>query len=175
VLSGALLSACSAPEPVPAPPLLEQPTQVTEGYHTTQTREGVQQWELWGATAERFPGEGQPLRLHQVRMQFYRDGSPDATLTAASADVDEASHNVTARGAVKVVNPRGQVLESEVLHWDNQRQRIHTDEFVKLTEGDQILTGYGLETDPDLTDLTLRERVEGDLPTETPDGEGLSP
>ena len=72
-------------------------------------------------------------------------------------------------------NPRGQVLESEVLHWDNQRQRIHTDEFVKLTEGDQILTGYGLETDPDLTDLTLRERVEGDLPTENPNGEGLSP
>jgi LPS export ABC transporter protein LptC len=159
----ALVAGCNQQEPQSTPPPAGQPTQVTEGYHTTQTRDGVMQWELWGNTAERFPGQ-QALHLNAVRMVFYRAGIADATLTSSSAEVDEQTKNMTARGNVRVINTREQLLESEVLHWDDARQRIHTDEFVKFTDGDQVLTGYGLETDPDLTDLTLRERVEGNVP-----------
>jgi lipopolysaccharide export system protein LptC len=73
-----------------------------------------------------------------------------------------------------VVNQDGDQLESEVLHWNPNEQLIHTEEFVRFTRGDQILTGYGMDTDPDLTNVNIHRQFEGDLPAnqEPVDGEG---
>ncbi len=142
------------------------PEQQTRSYHTQQSRAGVVEWELWGETAERFPDRSE-LELHGVRMIFYRDGEQDAVLTSERGTVDEHTHRTTARGNVVVVSANGRRLESEILHWDPQRRRIHTDAFVRFTDGDQIVTGYGMETDPDLADLVIERQVEGELPAES--------
>jgi lipopolysaccharide export system protein LptC len=120
------------------------PEQETEAYHTRQTRAGVAVWELWGDRAEN------------------------------TAEVDQQTEFTTARGNVVVVNQDGDQLESEVLHWNPNEQLIHTEEFVRFTRGDQILTGYGMDTDPDLTNVNIHRQFEGDLPAnqEPVDGEG---
>ena len=151
------------------------PEQETESYHTRQTRAGVAVWELWGDRAESYPGEDTML-LHGVRMHFYEGGDRAAVLTAESAEVDQKTEFTTARGDVVVVNRDGDQLESEVLHWDPNEKLISAplEEFVKFIRGDQILTGYGMETDPDLTNVLILRQFEGDLPAtqESSDGEG---
>jgi LPS export ABC transporter protein LptC len=149
------------------------PEQETEAYHTRQTRAGVAVWELWGDRAESYPGEDTML-LHGVRMHFYEEGEQAAVLTANTAEVDQQTEFTTARGNVVVVNQDGDQLESEVLHWNPNEQLIHTEEFVRFTRGDQILTGYGMDTDPDLTNVNIHRQFEGDLPAnqEPVDGEG---
>lgn len=139
------------------------PEQETEAYHTRQTRAGIAVWELWGDRAESYPGEDTML-LHGVRMHFYEEGERAAVLTAATAEVDQQTEYTTARGEVVVVNREGDRLESEVLHWDPEQKLIHTEEFVRFTSGDQILTGYGMDTDPDLTNVRIHRQFEGDLP-----------
>ena len=149
------------------------PEQETEVYHTRQTRAGVPVWELWGDRAESYPGENTML-LHGVRMHFYQDGERAAVLTAESAVVDQQTEFTTASGDVVVVNKDGDRLESEVLNWDPSAQSIETEEFVEFTRGDQILTGYGMDTDPELANVRIHRQFQGDLPatSEAEEAEG---
>jgi LPS export ABC transporter protein LptC len=153
----------SEPETSPHPPDL--PVQMTYNYRTTQTRGGVPEWELWGGTAERYPGR-KSLHLTDVRMVFYEDGAKNAELTAESGEVEDDTKNTVARGNVVVVNAEGNRLTSEILYWDNARELIHTDQFFRFEDGDQVLTGIGLETDPDLSDLRVLQSVEGEITPE---------
>ena len=139
------------------------PEQETESYHTRQTRAGIAVWELWGDRAESYPGEDIML-LHGVRMHFYEEGERSAVLTAREAEVDQATEFTTAKGDVVVINADGDRLESEILHWDPAKREINTEEFVRFTRGDQVFTGYGMTTDPDLTNVQIHRQFEGDLP-----------
>jgi LPS export ABC transporter protein LptC len=151
------------------------PEQMTYDYRTTQTRGGVPEWELWGTTAERYPGRPE-MRLTNVRMVFYKNGVKDAELTADTGEVDDETKNTVARGHVVVINEAGNVLKSEVLYWDNARQLIHTDQFVRFEDGDQVLTGTGLETDPNLTNLVILDQFSGEIPVESaPSGDEGKP
>lgn len=149
------------------------PEQETEAYHTQQTRAGVPVWELWGDHAESYPGEDTML-LHGVRMHFYEEGEQAAVLTARTAEVDQKTEFTTARGDVVVVNREGDRLESEVLSWNPELRLIHApiEEFVKFTRDDQILTGYGMDADPELTNVEIHRQFEGDLPATQASGEG---
>ena len=160
LLAGAV--GCGRQEPDPVPPEAERdfPSQRTYDYSTRQSRDAVPVWELYGDVAEKYEGSD-VLSLIGVRMVFYRDGVQDAVLTSRSGEIDENTEVTVARGNVVVVTEDGRRLESEVLHWDPERELIHTEEFVRFTEGDQVLTGYGLETDPDLTNVTIMREVQG--------------
>lgn len=161
-----IIAACGGDDKVEVSEITPQmPEQITESYHTRQTRAGVPVWELWGDQAESYPGEDTML-LYGVRMHFYEQGERVAVLTAQSAEVDQVTEFTTARGNVIVVNSDGDQLESEVLHWDPEQRLIHApiEEFVKFTRDDQILTGYGMDADPELTNVEIQRQFEGDLP-----------
>jgi LPS export ABC transporter protein LptC len=171
-LIGFALWGCSSPEPATPPAADTAPVQVTSDYHTVQTQAGQVQWELWGETATRY-AQDPLLHLDGVRMRFYEAGELEAELNSQAGEIDESTYNTTAFGRVRVVTVDGKELRSEVLHWSNAEEIIHSEAFVEFTENDQILSGYGLRTDPNLSDLTLRERVVGSAPPDSsPDSTG---
>ena len=53
----------------------------------------------------------------------------------------------------------GVVLNTDRLQWDNQRQRVSTDSWVKVVRKGSTLTGRGLTADRNLEDVTVREDV----------------
>lgn len=166
------LTGCGDAEPGIPVSEREGPEQITYDYHTTQSQGGTPTWELWGESAMRYAGEAR-RELEVVRMVFYRDGEQDAVLTSERGEINEETQATVARGNVVVVSEDGRTLESEVLYWDPERQLIHTDAFVRFTDGDQVLTGYGMETDPDLTNLVILRQVKGEIYTESEsEGEG---
>jgi LPS export ABC transporter protein LptC len=172
VLAAVLCAGCSDTAEIEDPAASGgYPEQETESYHTRQTRAGVAVWELWGDRAQSYPGEDMML-LYGVRMHFYEEGERSAVLTAREAEVDQATEFTTAQGNVVVVNADGDRLESEVLHWDPAKQEINTEEFVKFTRGDQVFTGYGMTTDPDLANVQIYRQFEGDLPANQVSNEG---
>jgi LPS export ABC transporter protein LptC len=160
LLALAVLSGCEQEVPESPPGIDDYPAQQTSDYLTRHSRAGVPVWELRGDVAERYP-DRPILYLSGVHMVFYRDGVRDGVLTAKTAEMDERTEATITRGDVVVVTEEGRRLESEVLLWDPSRSLIHTDAFVRFTDGDQVLTGYGLETDPDLTNVLIKSQVEG--------------
>ena len=55
------------------------------------------------------------------------------------------------------INEAGEKLETELLFWDQKKELIYTDRFVKITTEDQIVQGYGLESDPRLSRRRIKK------------------
>jgi hypothetical protein len=55
-----------------------------------------------------------------------------------------------------VVNEKNEVMETELLYWDQGKDLVYTDRFVKLTSEDQIVMGTGFQSDSRLNDPRIR-------------------
>ncbi|MCL2072363.1 MAG: LPS export ABC transporter periplasmic protein LptC [Marinilabiliaceae bacterium] len=56
---------------------------------------------------------------------------------------------------VEIINAEGSVVNSEHIFWNTKEKRIYSDEFVKITTQDDLITGYGFETDEDIKTFTI--------------------
>ena len=54
------------------------------------------------------------------------------------------------RDSVVVINDKEERLETELLFWNQEKDLIYTDRFVKITSEDQITQGIGFESDSHL-------------------------
>lgn len=62
---------------------------------------------------------------------------------------------IVVRRNVRVLNMKCEKLETEELIWDQQKGRIYTDKFVKITTPEQIITGEGMESDQTFSDWEI--------------------
>ncbi|MBE2188117.1 MAG: LPS export ABC transporter periplasmic protein LptC [Desulfobulbaceae bacterium] len=97
-----------------------------------------------------------------MQVTFFERNSPETSiLTADSARIDDRTKNMLARGNVIVVaESKGRRLETQLLEWDNMRQKIYTTEFVTISTPTEIINGYGFESDPNLNEYKIN-RVSG--------------
>jgi LPS export ABC transporter protein LptC len=121
---------------------------------------GDTQWILHADSASVFR-ERKRVEADQIRVDFYENDEHVSVLTSETGILNQATDDLETRGNVKVRTDEGELLETEVLYWDHQRSLIHTDAFVKLTSGENVLTGIGLETDPGLNDFQLKNEIRG--------------
>ena len=71
-----------------------------------------------------------------------------------------------ARKNVVVVNQKGDRLNTEHLIWDEKKQKLISDEFVKITTKDQIIYGDGFEANEDFTKYKIF-KTRGTIPINT--------
>ena len=86
-----------------------------------------------------------------VRVDFYdANGAKTSELSAREGEIDRMTRDMTARGNVVLQTAEGTRMSTDHLQFLNRSQKIVTDGFVEIVRGRDVLTGYGLETDPDL-------------------------
>lgn len=87
-----------------------------------------------------------------VEVDFYDEaGNHTSNLTSERGEYHEKSEDVVGIGNVVVVSDSGVTLMTEVIKWDNSREKILSDTMVTIiTEEQDTLYGKGLESDPDL-------------------------
>jgi len=92
-----------------------------------------------------------------LKVYFY-DGQkePVASVTAKFAKYTDNKNLWELQDSVVAVNETGEKLETELLFWDQKKSLIYTDRFVKITTEDQIIQGYGLESDPRLSNRKIK-------------------
>ncbi len=91
------------------------------------------------------------LRDSVVADFFDSRGRHASRLTAEEGTIFQKMQNFVARGHVVVVSDSGVVLRTEELHWDKQRQKIHSELPVTFTTPTDTLIGDRFISDPDLT------------------------
>ena len=74
------------------------------------------------------------------------------------------------KDSVVVINESNEKLETEVLFWNQEKDLIYTDRFVKITGEDQITQGIGFESDSHLTRRRI-QKVTATITIEVPDEE----
>ena len=75
---------------------------------------------------------------------------------------------------VKLTSLKGEKFETALLYWDQNQQRIYSDSFIRIEQKDQIITGYGFESNQTLTQYRIF-KVEAVFPIDSaePDSEGM--
>lgn len=69
-------------------------------------------------------------------------------------------------GNVRVKNFEGEQFETELLFWDEQEKKIHSDRFIRITKGDFVNTGMGFESNLTLTQYRIF-KAGAEIPLET--------
>jgi LPS export ABC transporter protein LptC len=167
-----LISACGREEPKAPKSPLDVPDQIMENSTITFTEEGVKSAVIYAkyvAVYEKLDLK----KAKEVRVDFYdKEGNHTSVLVADSGLIQEKRQNLEALGNVVVTTNEGMKLETESLKWDPQKKKIISDDFVKITKKENVVTGYGLETDEELKHFVIKRNVKGKV-TEFPEEESL--
>jgi len=95
------------------------------------------------------------------RVDFYdENGKHTSYLIADSGRIFEKVKNLEAYGNIVAVSDEGTKVETSRLFWDNNRNKVRSDAFVKVTSPNEVLQGYGFEADQDLKNYVVY-RVSG--------------
>lgn len=98
-----------------------------------------------------------------VHVMFYDDSAKVKTeLTAKYAIRYEGMGRMEAKRDVVLVNEKRERLNTEHLTWDEQKQLIYTEDFVRITTADEIIYGDGLESNQDFTRYKIKN-IKGTL------------
>lgn len=134
------------------------PDQIIEGFSLMETENGKKQWVLTSPKASNYEKQ-KTVQIEGVKIDFYRVNEElYSTLTADRGTVNTTSNDMVAQGRVLVVSKDGAKLETNLLRWDNARQKIMSDDSVRITRGKTVMTGIGLESDPSLEHVVIKEK-----------------
>lgn len=75
----------------------------------------------------------------------------NSTLTSKYAIHKVKEKKMEVEDDVVIVNAKGEQLNTEHLIWLQDSEKIYTDSFVKITTGDEIIMGDGLEANQDFS------------------------
>jgi len=79
-----------------------------------------------------------------------------SSITAQYAKNFDSDDRWEAKNNVIAVNQKGDTLKTEYLVWDTKKERIYSDQFVKIIQKDQIYTGIGFESNQDFTSYHIK-------------------
>lgn len=148
-----LLAAACGPPPPPASGL--QPRQVLEGFTLRRSNSGTTSWSL-SAKLALLDDRSRIVSLVEPRLEFFSDSRLASKVSSLKGTSDLAGHDVHLSSSV-VVNSLedGAILTSEELTYDSRRQKILTPGRVRLKRAGVLVQGFGLEADPQLTQLRI--------------------
>lgn len=90
-------------------------------------------------------------------------GMISSNLIGDSGVIRESSNQLQVYGRVVVVTQDSARLETDYLYWDPDVGKITSDAFVRFTRGEDVMTGWGMEADPDLGRLRILSDVSGSV------------
>ncbi len=147
----------------------EMADQEFSDFRTMESDSGQVKWILEAPVA-RVYNIRKLLVTDNPRITFYDgNGEISSVLTAEMGEYNQDTHDMTALGNVVVTTIEGYTLETESLIMLRELGEIHSEDFVKVTKGDDVLTGYGFQGYPELKNVDIKRDVRAYLR----DDEGL--
>lgn len=96
-----------------------------------------------------------------IEVQFLGDrGGVTSRMTAKSAIRYEKENKVTIRDSVVWIGQKEERLETEELIWVEAENRVFTNKFVTIIREEEIIYGYGFESNQDFTHYKINA-IEG--------------
>lgn len=154
VILGFLVLSCEKKVPfIPKSDLLTLPSLTARDFRTVLMDSGRIQLIMTSPLVEKYDKADPPISEFRkgIKVELYNGhDKPVATVTAKYAKC--TSNNLwELRDSVVVINEDNEKLETELLFWNQEKDRIYTDRFVKITNEDVISQGIGFESDSHLT------------------------
>lgn len=79
----------------------------------------------------------------------------DASIKADTAYYYERKKLWELRGNVHIQSQRGDRFDTELMFWDQDKEKIYSDRFIRIEQPERILTGYGFESNQEMTEYQI--------------------
>ncbi len=100
--------------------------------------------------------------LYKVEVMFFdSSGTHTSTLTADSSRVSQRANTMSVFGHVKAWTKNDRRLVADSLRWNAKTERIETEGYVEIYRGQDMISGFGLETDQRLEHTTIKRQPKG--------------
>jgi LPS export ABC transporter protein LptC len=145
---------------IPKSDLLTLPSLTVKDFKTVFTDSGKLQLVMSSPLMEKYDNTDFPYSEFKsgINAVFYSgQKEPVGSVTAKYAKFTNSNNTWELKDSVVVINESGDKLETEVLNWDQEKDLIYTDRFVKITNEDQIIQGFGFESDSHLQNRKIKK------------------
>jgi LPS export ABC transporter protein LptC len=126
------------------------PSLTVRNFQTVHTDSGRIQLILKSPVMERYSNATDPYNEFPdgVEVIFY-DGQAKqvASLSSKYAKYYEEKKMWELKYDVRARNEKNELLETELLFWEEEKESVFTDKFVRITGEDRIVSGTGFESD----------------------------
>ena len=143
--------------------------QEIDGFTLTQTREGSKVWSISADHALVFI-DADRIEMMDLRVDFFDDdGEVRSTLTANEGVLARRTNDMEVTDNVVIYAADGTILTTDKLTWNERKGKVESDRPVRVTKGDDVMTGVGVEADPDLKNIKVKSGFRAFV--RTPEGE----
>lgn len=145
---------------IPKTDLLVLPSYTGKDFETILTDSGQIQLIMRSPLVEKYDNKEPPYTEFRtgIKVLFY-DGNkePIASVVSKYAKYTQNDNLWELKDSVIVINENNEKLETELLYWNQTTDRIYTDRFVKVTSANDVILGYGLESDSHLQNRVIKK------------------
>lgn len=130
------------------------PSLTIKNFRSESTDSGKLQLKMKAPLLERYVRNEEPYSEFTKGIEvtfFNKQSEPSAYLSADYAKYLEEKRIWELRYNVVVRNEQNEILETELLFWEEEKDRVYTDRYVRITRKDMIANGIGFESDSRLT------------------------
>jgi len=143
----------------------ELPDQEVQDFVLTETDAGLIQWKLYARNAAIYEARNRIL-VRSVRIDFYNElGKKSSELTAREGEINQLTRDMTATGHVVLQTTEGTRMSTEQMSFGNRNQKVTSDRLVRVERAGDVLSGYGFESDPELTHFEFKRQVSATVRT----------
>jgi LPS export ABC transporter protein LptC len=137
----------------------DHPSMSVHDLETTITDSGRVEYRFLSPEMNQYDNKQEPYTefpqgLHLI---VYSDsGEIEARIKSDYAIYREQKEIWELQDNVEAVNFKDEVINTEQLFWNANEKRVYSDEFIKITTEEEILTGYGFESDEKFENYTIK-------------------
>lgn len=129
-------------------------------FETIYTDSGKVRFYLKAPKLLRFETEGEPYVEFPQGIELVKYDNRHNIISSITAEyakqfVEEKKWE--AKNNVVATNNKGDTLKTEHLIWEEETEKIYTEEYVKIIRSDQIITGIGFESDQSLENWRIKD------------------
>ncbi|MEA1897727.1 MAG: LPS export ABC transporter periplasmic protein LptC, partial [Bacteroidota bacterium] len=93
-----------------------------------------------------------------ILVHFYnKQGKEESYMSSKYAIYHEEDNLWEASDSVVVVNSEGEILNTELLFWDEKTEKIYSSKFVKITTMNDVIHGEGFEADQTFSTWNIKK------------------
>ncbi len=160
IISGLLISCVKKTTFIPKSDLLSLPSLSAKNFKTVYTDSGKVQLILTSPLMEEYDNKDIPYTEFKLGIDvllFKGENDTVGQVTSKYARYTKNDNLWELKDSVVVINNNKDMLETELLYWDQNKDIIYTDRFVKISNKDQIMQGYGFESDTHLQHRKIKK------------------
>jgi LPS export ABC transporter protein LptC len=144
---------------IPKSDLLTLPSLTGKDIETVLTDSGRIQLIMTSPLVEQYDKSDKPYSEFRFGLKVIAYNGQKDPVASVTAKYGKCTDNNLweLRDSVVVINENNEKLETEVLFWNQQKDLIYTDRFVKITSEDEVIQGIGFESDSHLSKQKIKK------------------